>query len=296
MDTPLARRANEHMTVDTATDGSPARDSARLDGASALGDAHSLPFGSRIITRRLSNGVPVVTTRLATAAAVTDSAQWLGNELGSIPRWDDARVGAETPARGVGAFGYRAGLAKLLDTLAEGLVLCDQIGRIIHANRAASRMLTDEMERARLHGEVRTVAQALHDRMHRRSRAADLGSNPSADEVVEREFETARARFTLRATYLGAGLLPGAGGAVLVAVDRPAAAALSRTQLQARYCLTAREVDVAIELAHGRSNAAIARALSISPHTARHHAEKIFLKLGVHSRAEVGRLVLGGAS
>lgn len=272
MDTPLARRANDHMTADASTGGSTAR---------------------AITTRRVSHGVPVVTTRLATPA-LEGGVPWLGNEAGSLPRWDDAHVGAEQPARA--AAGYRAGLAKLLDSLDEGLVLCDQIGRVIHANRATGRLLSDEMERARLHGEVRTAAQALYDRMHRRSRSADLAASSLADEVVEREFETPRGRFTLRATFLGGGLLPGAGGAVLIAVDRPAAAALSRTQLQTRYGLTSREVDVAIELAHGRSNAAIARALSISPHTARHHAEKIFLKLGVHSRAEVGRLVLGGAA
>jgi DNA-binding CsgD family transcriptional regulator len=256
-----------------------------------MADGQGAAFSSRTVTtRRVSHGVPVVTTRLATPA-MEGSVPWLGNEAGSIPRWDVAHVGAETPARVTA--GYRVGLGKLLDSLEEGLVLCDQIGRVIHANRATSRLLSDEMERARLHAEVRTAAQALYDRMHRRSRSADVAAGSSMDEVVEREFETPRGRFTLRATFLGAGLLPGAGGAVLVAVDRPAAAALSRTQLQIRYGLTSREVDVAIELAHGRSNAAIARALSISPHTARHHAEKIFLKLGVHSRAEVGRLVLG---
>jgi DNA-binding CsgD family transcriptional regulator len=259
-----------------------------------MADGHPATFSARAITtRRLSHGVPVVTTRLTTPA-VESPVPWLGNDAGSVPRWDDTHAGSESPARA--AAGYRAGLGKLLDSLEEGLVLCDQIGRVIHANRATGRLLSDEMERARLHGEVRVAAQALYDRMHRRSRSADLGSGPTADEVVEREFETPRGRFTLRATFLGTGLLPSTGGAVLVAVDRPAAAALSRTQLQTRYALTSREVDVAIELAHGRSNAAIARALSISPHTARHHAEKIFLKLGVHSRAEVGRLVLGGTA
>ena len=290
METPLARRAGDMM--EGSNTGASARlgSSAPLHGTTTHRDG-APSFGARVVTtRRVSNGVPVVTTRLAPAADAPLVRQ-LSPDAGSA-RWEDVTSGAESHTR---LAGYRTGLAKLLDALGEGLVLCDQIGRIIHSNRAAAKLLTDEMERARLHGEVRAVAQALSDRMNRKSRA-DAAPPAAADEVVEREFETARARFTLRATYLGAGILLGAGGAILVAVDRPAAAALSRNQLQTRYNLTSREVDVAIELAHGRSNAAIARALSISPHTARHHAEKIFLKLGVHSRAEVGRLVLGGVA
>lgn len=52
--------------------------------------------------------------------------------------------------------------------------------------------------------------------------------------------------------------------------------------------LTPKEVDVARLLAEGRTNAAVATALCISQHTARHHTEKVMSKLGVRSRAEVG--------
>lgn len=57
--------------------------------------------------------------------------------------------------------------------------------------------------------------------------------------------------------------------------------------------LTPKEVDVARLLAEGRSNAGIAAALCISPHTARHHTERIMSKLGVRSRAEVGPRLRG---
>jgi DNA-binding NarL/FixJ family response regulator len=57
---------------------------------------------------------------------------------------------------------------------------------------------------------------------------------------------------------------------------------------QEKYDLTPRETEVADLLAQGRSNAAIAAALSISTHTARHHTQRILTKLGVHSRAEAG--------
>jgi DNA-binding CsgD family transcriptional regulator len=58
--------------------------------------------------------------------------------------------------------------------------------------------------------------------------------------------------------------------------------------LQTDYGLTAREVEVAILLASGSSNAAISKALGISPHTARHHTQHVLAKLGVHTRSEAG--------
>jgi non-specific serine/threonine protein kinase len=54
-----------------------------------------------------------------------------------------------------------------------------------------------------------------------------------------------------------------------------------------RYPLTGRETDVARLLLLGRSNAAVAAALGISESTARHHTERVLVKLGVSSRAEV---------
>lgn len=63
--------------------------------------------------------------------------------------------------------------------------------------------------------------------------------------------------------------------------------------LQKRYSLTGREVEVAMLLAQGRSNSAVADALHISTHTARHHTQRVLAKLGVHSRAEAGAKIRG---
>ena len=49
--------------------------------------------------------------------------------------------------------------------------------------------------------------------------------------------------------------------------------------------LTAREVEVLGLLARGHSNREIAQALVITPKTAMNHAEHIYAKLGVSSRA-----------
>ena len=52
--------------------------------------------------------------------------------------------------------------------------------------------------------------------------------------------------------------------------------------------LTAREVEVLRLVAAGRTNAEIAEALFVSRRTVTSHVERIFAKLGVHSRAEAG--------
>jgi DNA-binding NarL/FixJ family response regulator len=63
--------------------------------------------------------------------------------------------------------------------------------------------------------------------------------------------------------------------------------------VQMQYGLTARETEVAMLLAQGRSNVAIAKTLNISTHTARHHTQRVLMKLKVHSRAEAGAKLRG---
>lgn len=58
--------------------------------------------------------------------------------------------------------------------------------------------------------------------------------------------------------------------------------------LQIDHGMTAREIEVAMLLTEGCSNRTIAHRLGISPHTARHHTQRVLAKLGVHSRAEAG--------
>jgi DNA-binding CsgD family transcriptional regulator len=51
--------------------------------------------------------------------------------------------------------------------------------------------------------------------------------------------------------------------------------------------LTAREVEVLVHMARGRTNKEIAVALGISPRTAQHHIEHIYAKAGVSTRAAI---------
>ena len=85
----------------------------------------------------------------------------------------------------------------------------------------------------------------------------------------------------------------GAGGApqLMLRVERvgPVTPAMG-----APYGLTPREAHIAVRLARRQTTAEIAGELAISPHTVRHHTERVLAKLGVRSREAVRRKLLGG--
>ena len=66
--------------------------------------------------------------------------------------------------------------------------------------------------------------------------------------------------------------------------------------LRSRFGLTRKEVCVARLIAEDKTNEQIAAALSVSPHTSRHHTERILAKLGVNSRTNVRTALLEGTS
>lgn len=63
-------------------------------------------------------------------------------------------------------------------------------------------------------------------------------------------------------------------------------------RLRERFQLTAREADVLVWLARGKSNRDIADILSLSPRTVNKHLEVVFAKLGVENRASATFLVM----
>lgn len=80
------------------------------------------------------------------------------------------------------------------------------------------------------------------------------------------------------------------------AAAAPAAAAggvraLADAELQERYGLTERQVEVARLVAEGCTNGEIASRLGVSYFTARNHTEQVLAKLDVASRAAVGALL-----
>jgi DNA-binding CsgD family transcriptional regulator len=64
-------------------------------------------------------------------------------------------------------------------------------------------------------------------------------------------------------------------------------------EVRIRFNLTRKESRVALLLAAQKSNEEIAAALVISPHTARHHTQSVLSKLGLRSRRDVERVLIG---
>jgi DNA-binding CsgD family transcriptional regulator/PAS domain-containing protein len=181
----------------------------------------------------------------------------------------------------------RTSLGTALDQLSEGVLVCECSGTVIHLNRALSRMLESDPEGARLRRELDQVARTLT--------AMTDENDPSGPQTIGvplvREVTTCNGRYRVRGSLLHPGFI-GSGGALLVALERLTPELPSAEQLKERWGFSKKEIEVALLLVQGRTNEEIAKALFISPHTARHHTEHIMLKLEVKSRAEVGHRIL----
>jgi DNA-binding CsgD family transcriptional regulator len=116
-----------------------------------------------------------------------------------------------------------------------------------------------------------------------RVRAAEPAAPPPAVAVPTRS-----GWITLHAS-LPEGL---AGGRVAIVLERSASPEATAVRLEA-HGVTAREREVAVLLAQGRTNPEIAEALVLSPYTVQDHIKSLFEKTGVSSRQElVARIFL----
>lgn len=190
------------------------------------------------------------------------------------------RVGAEAWSR---LAGRRERLGALLDELADPLILVDREGSVVHTNVAALRLLAADPFANRIDHSVKALACEVARALEPASRAKGL-SRP------ERRLRTPYDGYALTAFAPPPDLQ--ADGLVLVRLqsdraDKLATALPDARVLMKRFGLTRREVVVAQLLAKRRTNAEIAAALCISPHTALRHTERIREKLGVRSRLNV---------
>lgn len=116
---------------------------------------------------------------------------------------------------------------------------------------------------------------------------------PDRIQETSREIRTSLARYRVRFSLIGAGSFSSAPAA-LATVERLTPVPPSVRALQERWRLTPQEARVATHIARGETNQEIAAALRLSPATTRHYTEAMFLKLGVHSRAEATAKILLG--
>ena len=89
-------------------------------------------------------------------------------------------------------------------------------------------------------------------------------------------------------------LLDAVSRAVARSVEESRSAASASTAQAALAALTAREREVALLMAEGKASKVIARELGISDKTVQVHRHNTMEKLGLHSAAEVARLLMAG--
>ncbi|HUQ98872.1 MAG TPA: helix-turn-helix transcriptional regulator [Gemmatimonadaceae bacterium] len=184
----------------------------------------------------------------------------------------------------------RQSLDAHLDSLTEGIRICDLEGKTIHQNPAFTAVLKAEPTSQRIQKGIEEVLQLLVAFNRERSGNADA----LAGRRISLEVHTHTASYEVRGNFLGREL-HGALPRIAIAVQAlPANTALSDRALQERYRLTVRELEITRRLAQGQSTKEVAFACGISLHTARRHTESIFTKLGVRNRSQIGPKLRAG--
>lgn len=182
---------------------------------------------------------------------------------------------------------HHASLLDTLDHLNQAALVSTAGGRPLHATPALGDLLAADPEGEVLRGAMQAALASVRSALEAGRGQERPISGPEAFDV-----RTSWARYRIRPCVHG----PGGGGwetLILVALERISPVPLSEGELRETSGLTRAEARVAGLLARGCGNADIAAELSISPHTARRHTERVMLKMGARSRAEVAGKVYG---
>ena len=192
-----------------------------------------------------------------------------------IGREEDAgALGAE-----LGLHALTTALARMMDAVPAELILCTAAGSVLHANHPAQKRLDADDGRRSLEEEIRFLCVGLHLRIAEEAGRDETELAPQAERRVTLD----GSEMHLRAVDLG---VPrhGRSPATLVLLD--SREPLSDQDLE-QQGLTRAEIRIARLVMRGRTNRAIAHALSVSVHTVRHHVQHILGKLGVRSRTQL---------
>lgn len=148
--------------------------------------------------------------------------------------------------------------------------------------RSLDQLLAAEPQGAVLLGAIRDFA----------SQSVPARTGPHCDDVSRRTpggvLRTEVRAGTTSYTLLRVDLQIGSQPLVVVVVEHADVQASVAAVLRQRYGLTDRELEVVHELAAGRSVRGVGEQLGMSEHTARHHTERVYRKVGVHTRAALG--------
>lgn len=192
--------------------------------------------------------------------------------------WRERRVGPSNEGRSVKHDNAKAGpgaglLGTVLDALPLALRLFERGGPTLHESTALTRLI----ESSRRDG---ACLEAALDALQQ----ADVShSDPP--------FLISDGRYEITTLSIEAPLGTDRGELAALLVRPTAHPAIEPTLIAERFRLTPRQVQVALLLARGLRNDAIANSLSVTAHTARRHTEVVFARLGVTARAEVAAII-----
>lgn len=160
-----------------------------------------------------------------------------------------------------------------LDTAGRFLLATDRTGRIAWATPQAARLLVEVVGE----GGATSLPEAARHEIRRRAAgesegAVDLGT--SSDRRITLAFLGATGEdellFRLMSDEVGG----------------------EEAALKRRFQLTAREAEVLLWIARGKSNRDIGDILGLSPRTVNKHLEQVYAKLGVENRASAAVMAL----
>lgn len=174
-------------------------------------------------------------------------------------------------------------LVRTIDQLGVGAMLATRDGGVVHATAALEGTFDGDAQ-------APLVLRAMRELLFRMLDGARAGSPTHG--MQDRVVRTAAGSYRLGASFLDQESFGSTH--LMVTVRRCDRRAARQADLGKRFGFTPREAAVALRLAAGESNRAIADALSISPHTARHHTESVLAKLGLSSRAGVAARLFEG--
>ena len=195
-----------------------------------------------------------------------------------------------SPALGAPALG-------VLDELSRGVVFVGRDRRVIHANRAAARILADRdglfLDRKGACRASRAAEQDLLDRLIDGAVAAhwrgDADTHSSGGVMLVPRPSGARA-FGLVVAPMPSpplGLAAAHVAAAILISDPEADSAALRDILRRLFQLSEQEAELAARIAEGERLEGAAQNVGVTYQTARSYLKSIFVKLGVNRQAEL---------
>lgn len=187
-------------------------------------------------------------------------------------------------------------LVHSIDQLSTGILLLDESGRVIAENAAARAILSPSDGLRIVRGELVGASPKMTTLLRERVSECLVGQlDATAGPLTF--LERPSGRRPLQAVFV-----PNPRGEAVVGARRPAIIVMltdpdadisvAASRLGEKLGLTPTETRLATELASARSFEEAAKALKISPNTARTHLKRIFAKTHTRSQAELVSLLL----